>query len=153
MIRLHWRSVHGRTDRRRTVEKNAVSDLLIERLPLGALKLDPRNPRHHSDRQIRQIARSIKAFGFNVPILIDQTGKVVAGQGRLSAAATLALRLSDERCLISGVAGVVARTPASDFGGLGTERSLVRCSWDRRFQARSAKCRDPSARCRPFRFG
>src|ERR1700733_4888012 len=38
-----------------------------------------------------------------------------------------ALRLPDERCLISGVAGVVARTPAADFGGLGTERSLVHC--------------------------
>jgi DNA modification methylase len=72
--------------------KDAVSDLLIERLPLGALKLDPRNPRHHSDRQIRQIARSIKAFGFNVPILIDQNGKVVAGHGRLRAAERLDLK-------------------------------------------------------------
>ena len=73
------------------MEKSAVPDLLIERLPLGALKLDPRNPRHHSDRQIRQIARSIKAFGFNVPILIDQNGKVVAGHGRLRAAEMLDL--------------------------------------------------------------
>jgi ParB-like chromosome segregation protein Spo0J len=79
-------------DRRRTVAKGAVSDPLIERLPLGALKLDPRNPRHHSDRQIRQIARSIKAFGFNVPILIDQNGKVVAGHGRLKAAERLDLK-------------------------------------------------------------
>jgi DNA modification methylase len=71
--------------------KNVFSDLLIERLPVGALKLDPRNPRHHSDRQIRQIARSIKSFGFNVPILIDRNGKVVAGHGRAEAARMLGL--------------------------------------------------------------
>jgi ParB-like chromosome segregation protein Spo0J len=74
------------------VEKSAVSDLLIERRSLGALKLDPRNPRHHSDRQIRQIARSIKAFGFNVPILIDQNDKVVAGHGRCRAAELLGIK-------------------------------------------------------------
>jgi DNA modification methylase len=68
------------------VEKNADSVLVIERLPLRMLKLDPRNPRHHSDRQIRQIARSIEAFGFNVPILIDRNGKVVVGHGRYWAA-------------------------------------------------------------------
>ena len=74
------------------MEKNADSALLIERLPLVALKLDLRNPRRHSDRQIRQIARSIKAFGFNVPILIDQNGKVVAGHGRCKAATLLGMK-------------------------------------------------------------
>jgi ParB-like chromosome segregation protein Spo0J len=34
------------------------------------LKLDPHNPRQHTPRQIRQIARSIEAFGFNVPVLL-----------------------------------------------------------------------------------
>jgi hypothetical protein len=34
--------------------------------PIAALKLDPRNPRAHSPRQVRQIARSIESFGFNV---------------------------------------------------------------------------------------
>src|SRR5438552_18445236 len=49
------------------------------------LKPDPTNPRLHSKRQIRQIANSIKAFGFNVPILINRDLKVIAGHGRLSA--------------------------------------------------------------------
>ena len=35
--------------------------------------------------QIRQIANSIEAFGFNVPILIDRDGNVIAGHGRLLA--------------------------------------------------------------------
>lgn len=49
------------------------------------LKLAPRNPRIHSKRQIKQIARSIKAFGFNVPVLIDANDNVIAGHGRISA--------------------------------------------------------------------
>lgn len=50
------------------------------------LKPDSANPRRHSKRQIRQIAASIEAFGFNVPILIDGNGNVIAGHGRLLAA-------------------------------------------------------------------
>jgi DNA modification methylase len=49
------------------------------------LKPDPNNPRRHSKKQVRQIAASIEAFGFNVPILIDREGKVIAGHGRLAA--------------------------------------------------------------------
>src|SRR6266852_2220161 len=40
--------------------------------PISDVKLDPRNPRAHSRRQIRQIARSIKTFGFIVPVLVDR---------------------------------------------------------------------------------
>jgi DNA methylase/ParB-like nuclease domain len=56
------------------------------------LKLDPKNPRSHRPRQIRQIARSIVEFGFLVPILIDASGKVIAGHGRLLAARQLGWR-------------------------------------------------------------
>jgi hypothetical protein len=50
------------------------------------LSLDSRNPRLHSKKQIRQIARSIEAFGFVVPVLIDGRGQVIAGHGRVLAA-------------------------------------------------------------------
>jgi ParB-like nuclease domain len=50
---------------------------------IDELKPNPANPRHHSKKQIQQIAASIDAFGFNVPILIDREGNVVAGHGRL----------------------------------------------------------------------
>ena len=53
--------------------------------PIAALKLDPRNPRAHSPRQVRQIARSIESFGFNVPVLVDADLKVIAGHGRVMA--------------------------------------------------------------------
>src|ERR1700757_5122597 len=45
-------------------------------------KPDLANPRCHSPKQIRQIAESIKAFGFNAPILIDRDGNIIAGHGR-----------------------------------------------------------------------
>jgi len=59
--------------------------LSIESLSTDLLKPDPQNARQHSDRQIKQIARSIQSFGFNVPLLIDRNYKVLAGHGRLLA--------------------------------------------------------------------
>jgi DNA modification methylase/ParB-like chromosome segregation protein Spo0J len=55
------------------------------------LKLDPKNPRTHSPKQIRDIAHSIEVFGFNVPVLIDANLKVVAGHGRIAACQLLGL--------------------------------------------------------------
>jgi len=54
-------------------------------LPIHSLKTDSRNPRQHSERQIKQIARSIEAFGFNVPILVDGSNTILSGHGRLLA--------------------------------------------------------------------
>jgi DNA modification methylase len=62
-----------------------AAPLVVTSWPIDRLKLDPRNPRLHSPRQIRQIARSIKTFGFNVPVLIDAASKVIAGHGRILA--------------------------------------------------------------------
>ena len=59
---------------------------------IEALRPDPANPRSHSPKQIRQLARSIAAFGFNVPILVDRTLRIVAGHGRLLAAQDLGWR-------------------------------------------------------------
>lgn len=56
---------------------------------LSELKLDPKNPRRHDRRQIRQIARSIETFDFNVPILVDGQLNVIAGHGRVLAAREL----------------------------------------------------------------
>src|SRR5438067_3847558 len=59
--------------------------------PIDMLKPDQGNPRKHSKKQIGQIARSIKEFGFNSPILIDADLRVIAGHGRLLAARQLGL--------------------------------------------------------------
>ena len=49
------------------------------------------NAREHSPEQVAQIAASIERFGFNNPVLVDATGVVVAGHGRLEAAKLLGM--------------------------------------------------------------
>jgi DNA modification methylase len=66
---------------------------------IAELKLDPANPRLHSKKQVRQIAASIAAFGFNVPILVDAQSKVVAGHGRILACLELGLSEVPTICL------------------------------------------------------
>ena len=59
--------------------------------PRAELKPDPANPRQDSRRQIRQIAKSISTFGFNVPVLVDAELNVIAGHGRLLACGELGI--------------------------------------------------------------
>ena len=60
--------------------------------PIHALKPYGRNPRTHSGKQIRQIADSIRVFGFTNPALIDAQGRILAGHGRVEAAKLLGMR-------------------------------------------------------------
>ena len=50
------------------------------------------NARTHSAKQITQIAASIRHFGFTNPVLIGDTGQIVAGHGRVAAARQLGMR-------------------------------------------------------------
>ena len=63
----------------------------VELRPVSALKPAKRNARTHSDRQIEQIAASIRNFGFNSPVLVDAEGALVAGHGRVEAARRLGM--------------------------------------------------------------
>jgi DNA modification methylase len=63
--------------------------LTIRDVPVSQLKINPNNARTHSKHQVRQIAASIKQFGFTNPVLIDKNSMVVAGHGRLAAAQLL----------------------------------------------------------------
>ena len=63
--------------------QSSTALLEVTYLRTTSLKPDPRNPRVHSDKQVRQIAQSIESFGFNVPLLIDDQQQVIAGHGRL----------------------------------------------------------------------
>jgi ParB-like chromosome segregation protein Spo0J len=73
------------------MSKPTPRGLVVEYLPIGQLRLNQRNPRHHSKRQIKQLAHSIEVFGFNVPVLIDQLNNVIATRPRLSAPSLLPL--------------------------------------------------------------
>ena len=71
------------------MKNTLLSDLTVIYQPVSALKPSSRNARTHSRHQIRQIAESIKAFGFINPILIDRTNIIIAGHGRVAAAKLL----------------------------------------------------------------
>jgi DNA modification methylase len=60
--------------------------LRIEWVPIGQLRPNPRNPRTHSKKQIKQIAASIRKFGFLNPVLVDGDNMALAGHGRIEAA-------------------------------------------------------------------
>lgn len=49
------------------------------------------NARTHSDKQIAQIAASIRKFGFANPVLTDSGGGIIAGHGRVAAAKHLGI--------------------------------------------------------------
>ncbi|MCK5445152.1 MAG: site-specific DNA-methyltransferase [Rhodospirillaceae bacterium] len=63
----------------------------IASLPLEDLIPYASNSRTHSDEQVAQIAASIKEFGFNNPVLIDEEGGIIAGHGRVLGARKLGL--------------------------------------------------------------
>jgi len=58
--------------------------------PIGELKEFPSNPRQHPDSQIARLMKSIRRFWTN-PILIDETGTILAGHGRWEAARRLGM--------------------------------------------------------------
>lgn len=49
------------------------------------------NAKKHPEKQVEQIARSIKEFGFNQPIVIDRYNEIIVGHGRYFAAQKLGL--------------------------------------------------------------
>lgn len=65
---------------------------VVQLVPVRTVRPNPRNSRTHSKRQIRQIAASIKRFGWSYPLLTDERGYLIAGHGRLAAAEHLGLR-------------------------------------------------------------
>lgn len=57
---------------------------------IGELKEFPGNPRRHPEGQIARLMKSIRRFWTN-PILVDETGIILAGHGRLEAARRLGM--------------------------------------------------------------
>lgn len=53
---------------------------------ISDLKLDPKNARSHSKRNIEAIKRSLERFGQQKPVVVSSDGLVVAGNGTVEAA-------------------------------------------------------------------
>ena len=69
----------------------------VEQVQVNKLIPYANNARTHSEAQVAQIAASIRAFGFNNPVLIDEESTIIAGHGRVLAAQ--ALEMSDVPCI------------------------------------------------------
>ena len=65
--------------------------LLILYQKIDQLKPYAHNARTHTKRQIKQIAESIRVFGWTNPILIDINDTIIAGHGRVEAARLLGM--------------------------------------------------------------
>jgi ParB-like nuclease domain len=61
----------------------------VKRVPIEKLLPYARNARVHTDAQIAQLAASIREWGWTIPVLVDETGALIAGHGRVLAARQL----------------------------------------------------------------
>jgi DNA modification methylase len=80
-------------------EEMSLSELQVTYEEIQNLVPYARNARTHSKRQIRQIADSIRAFGFTTPILVNRSRMIIAGHGRVEAARLLGTKRVPTICL------------------------------------------------------
>ena len=98
----------------------------IRFLDPSALRAPKRNVRVHSKKQIDQIANSILRFGWTYPILIDEHGNVICGNGRLFASQKLGLR-EVPTITMSGLSETEMRALA-----LADNKIAANSEWDRK---------------------
>jgi ParB-like chromosome segregation protein Spo0J len=63
----------------------------IDYVAVAQLRPYAKNARRHSKKQVRQIADSIRRFGFTNPVLIGDDLEIIAGHGRVAAAKELGM--------------------------------------------------------------
>ena len=64
----------------------------LEYRKTAAIKPHPKNARTHPRKQLDRLAVSIREFGFTSPILVDETGVILAGHARWQAAREVGLK-------------------------------------------------------------
>lgn len=69
----------------------SIRKLRVEFLPHGSVRPSARNPRTHDDAQLAKIVASIREFGWTRPLLVDETGEIIAGEATWRAAGLLAM--------------------------------------------------------------
>ena len=80
------------TVRRMSKKPNRTSPAdKVEQWPIEKLVPYAKNSRTHSEEQVAQIASSIREWGFTTAVLVDESGGIIAGHGRVMAARKLGL--------------------------------------------------------------
>lgn len=86
---------------------------ITKRVPLASIHHDPANVRTHGERNLEAIANSLRSFGQVEPLIVQKsTGKVIGGNGRLTAMRSLGwaeadvveLDIDDTRATALGIA-------------------------------------------------
>lgn len=68
-----------------------ANTLMVEYVDLKSLKAYTNNAKRHNEKQLQALAASIRQFGFNNPVLIDENNEIIAGHGRIEAAKIIGL--------------------------------------------------------------
>lgn len=63
----------------------------VKQIPIDKIKPYEKNAKKHPEEQVDQIANSLKEFGWQQPIVLDNNNVVVIGHGRLLAAKQLGM--------------------------------------------------------------
>lgn len=71
---------------------------------LSDLRLAEKNVRRHTDKQISEYIRSLEMFGQIKPIIVDETGKIIAGNGLYQAL----VQMGRETCDCYVISGLTA---------------------------------------------
>jgi DNA modification methylase len=95
----------------------------LETVPLSSISPDPANTRKHSRRNLDAIKASLRRFGQQKPIVVDEKGVVLAGNGTLAAATELGW--SEIQIVRTALAGV----DATAFG-IADNRTAELAEWD-----------------------
>jgi ParB-like chromosome segregation protein Spo0J len=60
--------------------------MLVEKIPIGEVKPYQKNAKKHEKKQIKQVADSIKRFGWAQPLVVDKNNELIIGHCRLESA-------------------------------------------------------------------
>lgn len=63
--------------------------MIIEKIDIAKLQLDPENVRRHDSRSLEAISESLSSFGQRKPVVVTQANLVVTGNGTVEAARLL----------------------------------------------------------------
>tara|TARA_S200002703_G_scaffold90203_4_gene77817 strand:+ start:1209 stop:1694 length:486 start_codon:yes stop_codon:yes gene_type:complete len=95
----------------------------VEKKSVEELFQDQENCRSHDEKNLKAITKSLEAFGQQKPIVIDKSGKVIAGNGTLSAAQSLGWKTID--VVVSHLEG----SEATAFG-IADNRTAELAAWN-----------------------
>lgn len=95
----------------------------IECVPIDSVSPDPANARRHGPRNLEAIKASLRRFGQQKPVVVNDKGMVIAGNGALAAARELGWKtINVVRTKLQGVEAVAY--------GIADNRTAELAEWD-----------------------